>query len=272
MSGNGTLGIHEYRKTPASIGDSSSHFSHFSTISSIGDIDIVIIEFNVGDAFSKPLPHALEDKGQYPTQYATSWYFEVILRRLLLLRQPDPVAIVTFNADYGDPQKHNPAKKKQMRQTLFENNQEPLKLYISSMYEIPVFSVVTWLLPLATKKGVDQQYNASWPWSTKSWHSDSCCHPKRTGGHHVLALVFAYCLMQEEKVMLSYDKAIDMDVVGEHDYNMDDVPLLRDPLYLSPKEDELYVWDKSETFMLDFTDPDGEQKWKKSIVGLGALS
>ena len=157
-----------------------------------------------------------------------------------------------------------------MRKTLFENNQEPLKLYISSMYEIPVFSVVTWLLPLATKLGVDQQYNASWPWSTKSWHSDSCCHPKRTGGHHVLALVFSYCLMEEEKVMLSYNKAIDMDVVGEHDYTMDRVPLLRDPLYLSPKEDELYVWDKSTTFMLDFTDPDGEEKWKKSIVGLGS--
>ena len=270
--GNGTLGIHEYRKTPASIGDSSSHFSHWSTISQQGNIDIVIIEFNVGDAFPKPLPHALEDKGNTP-QYSNAWYFETILRRLLLLRQPDPVAIVTFNADYQDPQKNSGnvvAKKKQMRQTLFENNQEPLKLYISSMYEIPVFSVVTWLLPLATKKGVDQQYNASWPWSTKSWHSDTCCHPKRTGGHHVLALVFAYCLMAEEKVMLSYNKAIDMDVDGEHDYTMDDVPLLRDPLYLSPKEDELYVWDKSTTFMLDFTDPDGEEKWKKSIVGLGS--
>ena len=76
----------------------------------MGEIDIVIIEFNVGDAFPKPLPHALEDKGQYPTQYATAWYFETILRRLLLLRQPDPVAIVTFNADYGDPQKNNERK------------------------------------------------------------------------------------------------------------------------------------------------------------------
>ena len=128
----------------------------------------------------------MEDKGRYPKQYPTAWYFEVILRRLLLLRQPDPVAIVTFNADYGDPQKTNDRKKLEMRKTLFENNQEPFKIYISSMYEIPVFSVVTWLLPLATKKGVDQQYNASWPWSTKSWHSDSCC--QRTGGHHVLKL------------------------------------------------------------------------------------
>ena len=34
------------------------------------------------------------------TEYISSWYFEVLLRRLLLLRKPDPPAIVTFSADY----------------------------------------------------------------------------------------------------------------------------------------------------------------------------
>lgn len=33
-------------------------------------------------------------------EYQGCWYFEVLLRRLVRLRKPDPVAIVTFNADY----------------------------------------------------------------------------------------------------------------------------------------------------------------------------
>ena len=36
----------------------------------------------------------------FRTEYISSWYFEVLLRRLLLLRKPDPPAIVTFSADY----------------------------------------------------------------------------------------------------------------------------------------------------------------------------
>ena len=82
------------------------------------------------DAFVEGIPHALEDtgvagktKGEYIStfihifdiyhllniqyiicstkiEYASCWYFETMSRRLLLLKQPDPFAIVTFNVDY----------------------------------------------------------------------------------------------------------------------------------------------------------------------------
>lgn len=265
-------GTHEYRKTPASVSMSNGHFSHWSTITSLGNIDIVFLETNVNDGFINNIPHALEDKGQYTRDYASGWYFETIVRRLLLLRQPNPIAVVTLNADWSNGgYVHTPNDQekylRQYRTKLFQN-QEPIKNWISSMYEVPVFSVVNWLFPMTGKMGTDRQYDKSWPWSTINWHSDSCCHPQRGGGHHVLALVIAYCLMEEEKVMLSYNKTIDINEEGEHDYTMDGVPLLRDPLYLSSDEDELYVWNNSSTFLLDFTDPNGEEKWKKSIAAI----
>ena len=94
--------MHIYLKTPASISNSETHFGHMNSITSLGNIDIIFIEFNVGDAFQKDVPHALENKGVngMTKEYASCWYFEAFIRRLLLIRQPDPVAIVTFNADY----------------------------------------------------------------------------------------------------------------------------------------------------------------------------
>ena len=132
------------------------------------------------------------------------------------------------------------------------------------MYGIPVFSVVSWLLPMAGQKGTMQQFNDSYPYSTKNWHADSCCHPRRFGGHHVLALIIAYCLVEEEKIMVS-SKEVDRHF-EEQDYTMHDPPLLRDALYLSPEEDELYVKNNSTSVLLDFTNPNGEEKWKSSII------
>ena len=62
---------------------------------------------------------------------------------------------------------------------LFRRNHEPLKIYVSSMYEIPVFSAVIWMLPLAGKRGIDWQFNRTAnPYNTADWHADRCCHPK----------------------------------------------------------------------------------------------
>ena len=116
----------------------------------------------------------------FQKEYQSSWYFEVLIRRLLLLRKPDPVAIITFNADYigrawaPPPHGFDPAIARQM---LFRRNHEPLKIYVSSMYEIPVFSAVIWMLPLAGKKGIDWQFNRTAnPYNTADWHADRCCH------------------------------------------------------------------------------------------------
>jgi len=59
------------------------------------------------------------------------------------------------------------------RKELFRKNQEPLKIWASSMYEIPVFSAVMWMLPLAGKKGMEWQFNRTInPYSTSAWHTD----------------------------------------------------------------------------------------------------
>lgn len=97
------------------------------------------------------------------------WYSEVLLRRLLLIRKPDPLAIITFNSDYKGiewatlPPWTDP---KQARQTLFRNNEEPLKIWMSSIYEIPVFSASIWILPLSSKQGTAWQFNGTNPYAT----------------------------------------------------------------------------------------------------------
>ena len=70
--------------------------------------------------------------------------------------------------------------------------------------------------------------------------------------------------MEEEKVLLSYselDKA-----EWEHDFTTDVTPVLREPLYLSPQEDELYI-KKSLTYGgFDFTvSSKGDDSWKSAI-------
>jgi hypothetical protein len=54
---------------------------------------------------------------------------------------------------------------------------------------------------------------------------------------------------------------------AEHDFTMDTTPILREPLYLSPEEDDLYVKGNMWDYGFDFTDATkGEQSWKKAIV------
>ncbi|KAL7538848.1 hypothetical protein ACHAXR_011284 [Thalassiosira sp. AJA248-18] len=265
LAKNGTVGNHVYKKTQAA--DSMSHFIFWETVTFIDEFDLVLIEFNIGDSFVKGLPHALEDKGNTGKlkEYQGSWYFEVLLRRLLLLRKPDPVAIVTFNADYigrtwAMPPYQEPSEARQM---LFRNNQEPLKIWVSSIYEVPVFSAVIWMLPLAGRKGLHWQFNrTSNPYNTAAWHADSCCHPMPKG-HLLLSLVLAHCIIEEEKIMLSYN-GLDT-AYGERDFTMDGV--MREPLYLSPDEDNMYVRNTLTAVRFDFTDPNaGEKSWEPSIV------
>jgi hypothetical protein len=159
-------------------------------VSEIDRIDLVFIEFCVNDHYLSDLPHALEDKGSITqnNEYIDMWYSEAIIRRLLMLRKPDPIAIVTFNADYIGkswatfPPFYNPEKAR--TGSLFRANEEPVKLWISSLYEIPVFSASIWMLPLASKLGMEKQFPKQFgltnPYSTLDWHADACCHRKYT--------------------------------------------------------------------------------------------
>lgn len=261
-------GSHTYKKTHAS--NSPTHFSAWSMIESIPVFDLVLLEFNVNDHYvGGEIPHALEDKGEIGEQYVSMFYFEVIIRRLLTMRTPDAPAIVTFNADYIGRAWAPPPyfDLTTGRKTLFRFNQEPMKLWLSNLYEIPVISVAIWHLVLASKLGINIQFpskdkikNNTYPYSTSSWHADRCCHPK-TGGHLVLGLVLAWCLIDEERRMGTEKFEI------EHDYTTDDNPVLRDPIYLSEEEDDLYVKGSAVIFSgLDFSDGAvGEDSWKDSV-------
>jgi len=267
---NGTIGMHITRRTHAN--NSMTHFIIWKSVISIEKFDLVMIEFNVNDSFINELPHALEDKGNNGKlkQYRSSWYFEVLIRRLLLLRKPDPVAIITFNADYIGRTWAMPPYQDiaEARRTLFHNNHEPLKIWVSSIYEVPVFSAVIWMLPLAGKRGLYWQFNRTAnPYNTAAWHADACCHP-HPGGHLLLSLVLAYCFIEEEKIMQSYNQ--DDTAYGERDFTMDASPTLREPLYLSNDEDSMYVRNSLTTEGFDFTDSNaGEKSWEESIVANG---
>jgi hypothetical protein len=86
-------------------------------------------------------------------------------------------------------------------------------------------------------------------------------HPE---GHKILALVLAYCMIEEEKEMMlnNRDKA---DI--ERDFTIDG--LLRDPVYLSPEEEAIYVQKETKVSTdIDFTDPNGEVEWKKYALSI----
>lgn len=250
------------------------HVTSFSLIDGLDKIDLILVEFNVNDHYTagNKVSHALEDKGFFAgsLEYRSLWYNEVLMRKLLRIRRPDYPAIVTFNADYigriwAPPPWYDP---QQARQSLFRSNQEPLKLWISSMYEIPVFSASIWHLPLASKLGTYLQFpnkTSENPYGTNNWHADACCHPKRNG-HLILNLVLVYNLIEEEKRM-KFDKSINNAARIEDDFTIDKhKPILRDPIYLSPEEDDLYGKGESNGVSIDFTDPNGEDAWKQHVV------
>ncbi|KAL7543005.1 hypothetical protein ACHAXR_012891 [Thalassiosira sp. AJA248-18] len=243
-------------------------FCDWLNVDGIESFDLVFLEFNINDAFTPNNPHSLEDKGPLgnTAEYRSGWYFEILLRRLLLLRKPDPVAIVTFNADYAGGQwadKSVVDTQVNARKTLFRQNPEPSKSWISSLYEIPVFSASVWMLTLSSKKGMQRQFMRGNAYSTAAWHwGEECCHPHREG-HLVLSLVLIFCIVEEMK-QFSYSGEHKERI--EHDFTADDEPRLRDPIYLSPEEDNLYVHNSMEVTGFDFTAPSGEETWKNSIV------
>lgn len=260
-SANGTAGEHVSIKSVPGIKNSQTAFLYYNWFHTIDKLDLAFTEFNVNDAFlaANP-PHRLEKQTfsqDDPKYFGSAFYFEVLLRRLLLLRKPDPIAIVTFNADYiGTPWIND------KRMSLFRKNMEPLKLYISSMYEVPVFSAVSWMLPLAGKKGIELQIEKTYEFGTGSWHTDKCCHPNLRG-HKLLSLVIAFCLLEEERALTSHQYS---DRAGiEQDFTANQVPIMRDPLYLSTEEDEAYVTSAhDEERMIDFTNPD-DNGWQGQV-------
>lgn len=267
---NGTVGKHISIKSVPGIKNSQTAFLYYSWFHTIDKLDLVFTEFNVNDAFlTADPPHALENENRttksrgFSSQSdirfnGSAFYFEVLLRRLLLLRKPDPVAIVTFNADYiGEPWLHD------NRVSLFRKNMEPLKIYISSMYEVPVFSAVSWLLPLAGKRGTELLINKTlYEFGTASWHTDRCCHPSKRG-HKLLSLVLAFCLLEEEKAVMSHQYSHLADI--EQDLTANQYPVLRDPLYLSTEEDKAYVTSADEEErLIDFTNPD-DNDWQEHV-------
>ena len=199
-----------------------------------------------------------------PSVYADLWYSEVLLRRLLSLRKPDPLAIITFNADYvgrswAPPPHGNPVED---RKRLFRRNEEPAKLWINSLYEVPVISANVWMLPLASKFGMAWQFNKTHnPYSTAKWHADRCCHPHKEG-HRILVMVLAYNIAKEEADMLSSNEEL---AEVEKDWTLHGV--MRDPIYLSPEEESLYISsDATSSFEIDFTDSKGWDHWNQYLV------
>lgn len=173
----------------------------------------------------------------------------------MLLRKPDPLAIITFNADYvGAAWAPIPYSDPRIdRTSLFRRNEEPMKLWISSLYEIPVISASIWMLPLASKMGIDWQFNHTHnPYSTSRWHADRCCHPRKAG-HRILVMILAYNLVKEEE-----DMSQSTDTLADVEKDMTLHGIMRDPIYLSPEEETMYVLNnKKDAFSIDFTDPKG---------------
>ena len=124
-------------------------------------------------------------------------------------------------------------------------------------------SASVWMLSQHSKMGISRQFMPGNPFSTYAWHNgQKCCHPLRDG-HLVLSLVLSYCLVEEEKYMFNNNESM---IPIEHDATMREQPKLRDPIFLSPEEDKLYVRNDIDVREFDFTDPSKETMWGESVV------
>ena len=82
----------------------------------------------------------------------------------------------------------------------------------------------------------------------------------------MISLVLAYCMVEEERFMPSYNDKQKLQI--EHDFTADDDELkkLCDPIYLSPDKDDLYVHNIKDVGGLNFTDPSNEASWNETVI------
>ena len=138
---------------------------------------------------------------------------------------------------------------------------EPVTYYLTNFYGIPLFSVVNYLLPTASRRGRDMMFDTTDnQYSISAWHADACCHPKQEG-HTVLAVTLAYNIVKEMNYMLAHTEESEADV----DYSQQDPPIMRQALKLSPEEVLEYVV-KASPFLLDLTKPTVSVELTGSIV------
>lgn len=134
------------------------------------------------------------------------------------------------------------------------------------MYEIPVFSASIWMLPLASKLGTKLQFDKTNEYSTILWHEGKCCHPNHSG-HLILNMVLAYCMVEEERSMISSNNEHSNDATSiEHDFTADERPVLRDPIYLSMEEEIVYVESETDQTYIDFTNPSSSNVTWSNII------
>ena len=206
------------------------------------EFDLMMVEFNVNDAFidAKEVMTWYIDKTNRlnSPEEAILWVTEAMIRRFLAIRNPDPVAIIWFSADYigrhwSFPPYTNIASS---RKTLFTpgGHTEAVTFYMLQLYEIPVISAVDWMLPMAHKRGRYMMFNRTYPYNTAGWHGDVCCHP-RAWGHTILSLVLAMEFEKEMELHMNQERS-----EWEEDLTLLDPPQYRDPVKLSPEEAALY--------------------------------
>ena len=126
------------------------------------------------------------------------------------------------------------------------------------------------MLSLALKEGEASQFDPKNEYSTKSWHSDRCCHP-RHNGHLILNLILAYKFVEEEKVMYNI-KTHQIWLMLNETYPQ--TKAYYETLYIyrpKKREETMYVRagmisNASQDNVLDFTDPNGESIWKEKVI------
>jgi len=213
--------------------------------------DLLLWEFNVNDIFIDNAPY-IDRKAHLESQEQwIQWNNEIFIRKALLLRKPDPVAVVYFIADYhgrawADKPWADPAA--QLKSTSFGLVNTILYPLLMS-YGVPTFSVVDGVFKHAYKLNRTGMFTNDLIFSTSRFHADACCHPFWTG-HYLLAATLIYNLNEE----LGW---AGVEVTQEEkDWTAMSPPRLPTPLRLTEQEDEVYV--RQGVFMsLNFMHPSG---------------
>lgn len=244
---NGVRSVHErveFRYAPGVL----FGFENFEAIfdpHAVPVLDLVLVEWNVNDGNGPGAPGrpyyenaSIRESVNDLRMVGLQWIHEIFIRKFLRLRKPEPVALIYLSADFiGRLWSYPPyVGDWEFLSNTFNGLPQWMIAPILSVYQIPVVSVVDFLLPQSRRRGKRFMFNDTNKHSISKWHADACCHPM-TFGHLVIAFVFAFQLQQE---MQYVDQEIPTE---EQDLTALQTPYLPDGWKVTEEEDKLYVLD-----------------------------
>jgi hypothetical protein len=206
----------------------------------------VFVEWGANDLFVHSAPEA-EKNYKNDEGRSIQWYTEVLLRRLLKARIPNPIAVVYLEVGFSYGSFAN-YEHWQAKQTTSLGSASGWHVPVLQMYGIPGYSFIDWFVPLVLRDFASHNQTPvtmEQPFGFGAVLNDMCCHPQALVQRmYTITMAFNFCddldYYLREKTLPA--KQIEQQRVQEADLTaLSTGAKLPQPWHLTKQDEAMYV-------------------------------